>query len=590
MIYRKFIWVSYFVLLALAVPLQTHAYSDNNNDVLRKYVNLDDGMFSYQQVLSIPQSGFSVHVYKLTSQKWRSDSEVDRTIWEHRLTVVVPDNISSDTAILFIFGDKNNAGFLNPDPDIIQTLGTFAMLSGSVAAAVSQVPNQPLLFLDEPSTGRSEDSLVAYSWDTAMGSNDYTWAAYVPMTKSVVKAMDAVQAAANDLQLNVRPKKFTLVGFSKRGAITWLTAAVDDRVRAIAPGVFDTLHFAPSVENQRETYGKFAPSLRVYDERNVLDRFRTDEGRQLIETVDPFEYRGSIAIPKYIMNATGDEFYPPDSSLFYINQLPGETLLRYLPNTDHSGSNGGLENAIFGLLAWYQRIVLNVPRPTLNWKLDQASNHLSVTVSDPSATALLWSAHNPDARDFRLETFGPNWTATPLSFNPDGTLDAALQIPENGWTASFIQVTLNGIAGFPETYSTPVYILPDARPYTLDQPRNDPRQKDYWLDTLSSIVNGETENQALVESFPIRAISDVSIANIDDAYTLLAKSHPDRMSKAQQECLVTRLNIKDNRIDWYSHRNAYHSAYLWSLWNIANALYRARLYTLSEFVCATLIH
>lgn len=581
MLSRRFLILAWFILAAL--PAYQAAAFHSGNNILEQYVNLNDGAFSYQQVASIPQPGFTVYVYKLTSQKWRTESEVDRTTWEHRLTMVVPDNLAGNKAILFTFGGENTPDFLTPDPTRLQLLGQFALLTGSIAAQVSQVPNQPLLFSDEPQNSRIEDDLVAYSWDTAMGTNDYTWAAYLPMTKSVIKAMDAIQMAATDLNLSQVPDKFVLVGFSKRGAMTWLSAAIDERVAGIAPGVFDTLNFAPSVENQRATYGAFSETLKNYDERNVLDRFRAHEGQKLLDVIDPYAYRNQITIPKYIINVTGDQFYPPDSSRFYFDKLIGESLLRYIPNTDHAGSGGGFENAMLGLLAWYQRIVTNTPRPSINWHKDE-TNHLSVTVDQP-ATAVLWSAHNPDARDFRLETFGPNWQATPISINSDGTLEAALKTPSTGWSAYFVEVTFPGIGGVPDKYTTPVYILPDTLPFNLAQPTSNPKSTSEWLETLASITSGDIENDTLVNAFPIRAIGDKTIPTVDMAYTLLARHPVNDKIQAQQACLTTRLNIKDGQLDWYSQPNGLHSVFLWKLWNLADALYRARLFQLARYTC-----
>lgn len=586
MSYRKY-YLALFLVPFIALFSVQAAAIHAGNTTLEEYVKLDDGAFAWQQVMAIPQAGFTVYVYKLTSQKWRAESEVDRTIWEHQLTLVVPDNLAGDKAILFINGGRNSANYLTPDPVELELLATFAMFTGSIAAQVNQVPNQPLVFADEPQTARTEDDLVAYSWDTAMGTSDYTWAAYLPMAKSVIKAMDAIQLAANDLNLPQTPNEFVLAGFSKRGGITWLSAAVDNRVIAISPGVFDTLNLAPSIENHRLTYGDFGEVYTNYIKRNVLDRLRTREGQELSNVVDPYVYRNQISIPKYIINVSGDQFFPPDGSRYYINDLSGESLLRYVPNTDHSGSNGGFENAMSGLLAWYQRIVLNVPRPSISWQKNDA-NLLSVTVSDPAATAILWSANNPDAQDFRMHTFGPNWQATPVSINSDGVLEVQLAIPETGWGASFVEVTFQGIAGFPDRYSTPVFILPDTKPFTLTQPRFNPKPLSEWQDILSAIVNGELENQTLVDAFPMRAIGNKTVPTINAAHALLTQANATKKIEAQQACLVTRLNIKDGQIDWYSRPGNFGSAFSWELWNLADLLYRVKLYTLSEFTCNAL--
>ena len=37
-------------------------------------------------------------------------------------------------------------------------------------------------------------------------------------------------------------------------------------------------------------------------------------------------------MPKYVVSATGDEFFVPDSSELFYDELEGEKLLRYVPN------------------------------------------------------------------------------------------------------------------------------------------------------------------------------------------------------------------------------------------------------------------
>ena len=55
------------------------------------------------------------------------------------------------------------------------------------------VPNQPLTFAGEAEK-RSEDAIIAYSWDKYLRTGDEAWPLRLPMTKSVVRAMDTVTA------------------------------------------------------------------------------------------------------------------------------------------------------------------------------------------------------------------------------------------------------------------------------------------------------------------------------------------------------------------------------------------------------------
>jgi hypothetical protein len=64
-----------------------------------------------------------------------------------------------------------------------------------------------------------------------------------------------------------------------------------------------------------------------------------------------------------------------------------------VPNTDHGGSNGGFENALQGLLAWYSKIVSEKPRPKIKWQRSH-DDVLKVSINNNNATAVVWSADN----------------------------------------------------------------------------------------------------------------------------------------------------------------------------------------------------
>lgn len=57
------------------------------------------------------------------------------------------------------------------------------------------------------------------------------------MVQSVVAAMDAVQSYTSSRGREIG--SFVVTGASKRGWTTWLTAAIDERVKAIIPMVYD---------------------------------------------------------------------------------------------------------------------------------------------------------------------------------------------------------------------------------------------------------------------------------------------------------------------------------------------------------------
>ena len=120
---------------------------------------------------------------------------------------------------------------------------------------------------------------------------------------------------------------------------------------------------------------------------------------------DPFAHRAQLTMPKFIVNAAGDQFFLPDSSQFYFNDLPGVKYLRYVPNADHSlrGSD-----AYQTLHACYNAVLNNLPLPQFSWTLEKDGS-LRVTAKDAPTEVKLWQATNPGARDFRLSSIGARW-------------------------------------------------------------------------------------------------------------------------------------------------------------------------------------
>src|SRR5437899_12529209 len=126
-----------------------------------------------------------------------------------------------------------------------------------------------------------------------------------------------------------------------------------------------------------------------------MDWNGTPEYKALMKIEEPYQYRQRLTMPKFIINAAGDQFFLPDSSQFYFKDLPGMKYLRYVPNTDHSLKGG---DAYETLLACYHAIVNQVPLPRFSWTVEKDSSLRVVAIDKPTAVQL-WQATNPDARD-----------------------------------------------------------------------------------------------------------------------------------------------------------------------------------------------
>src|SRR5262249_32105912 len=272
--------------------------------------------------------------------------------------------------------------------------------TGSVTAELRLVPNEPVVFVDDPARKpRLEDDFIAYTWDHFLRTGDERWPARLPMTKSAVRALDTVAAfEASSEGGGHRVSRFVVSGGSKRGWTTWTTAAVDARVIAIAPAVIDLLNVEPSFIHHWRAYGGWSDAVKDYVEHGIMDWIGSAEYHALMRIEDPYAYRDRLTMPKMIVSASGDQFFLPDSSQFYFDDLQGEKHLRYVPNTNH-----GLEksDATDTLEAFYASVVKGTPRPEFTWVFERNGDIRVVSKQRPDAV-MEWEATNPDARTFRL--------------------------------------------------------------------------------------------------------------------------------------------------------------------------------------------
>ncbi|MFN7928158.1 MAG: PhoPQ-activated pathogenicity-related family protein [Blastocatellia bacterium] len=432
---------------------------------LDKYIEAPDPSYKYQLVSTIPGKGYTTFVIDMTSQTWRAANEVNRNVWKHWMIVIKPDNVTSTKSLLYIAGGNNNSPApTKPDDAIAQ----IAVATKSVVTELRMIPNQPLTFADDPQQkSRTEDEMIAYTWDKFLKTGDESWPARLPMTKAAVRAMDTVvDLMKSDAGGKLNIDGFVVTGGSKRGWTTWTTGAVDKRVIGIIPIVIDLLNIVPSFKHHYAAYGYFAPAVGDYETEGIMNRTETPEYKALMKIVEPYEYRQRMTMPKFMINATGDQFFLPDSWQFYYNDLPGVKYLRYVPNAEHSlrGSD-----AWFSVMAYYNAMITKATLPQFDWKIEKDGSTIVTTKDKPSAVKI-WQATNPGARDFRVTTIGLKWKSTDLSPAGDGKYIAKLNPPKHGWTAYMVELTYpSGIAAAPYKFTTGVKVLPDVLPFK-DEP------------------------------------------------------------------------------------------------------------------------
>ncbi|MDX2032774.1 MAG: PhoPQ-activated pathogenicity-related family protein, partial [Blastocatellia bacterium] len=419
-----------------------------------------DPSYKYELVNKVAGARHTTYILKMTSQTWRASSEVDRNVWWHWMILVKPNEVAHSEGLLYISGGNNNSA---PPKEADAAIVQIAVATKSVVTELRMVPNQPLVFADDKKS-RVEDEMIAYTWDKFLKTGDELWPARLPMTKAAVRAMDTITAfCASADGGGVRVENFVVTGGSKRGWTTWTTAAVDRRVVGIVPIVIDMLNVIPSFKHHLSVYGYYAPAVGDYEVMGVMDQQETPRYRDLMKIVEPYEYRHRMTMPKFIINATGDQFFLPDSWQFYYDDLPGVKYLRYVPNAEHSlrGSDAWMT-----LMACYNAIITRAKTPQFDWKIDKDGT-IRVKTTDKPTEVRLWQATNPGARDFRLTSIGPRWKSAPLEPQADGQYVAKVPPPPNGWTAYMVELTFpSGLALAPYKFTTGVKVIPEVTPLT----------------------------------------------------------------------------------------------------------------------------
>jgi PhoPQ-activated pathogenicity-related protein/creatinine amidohydrolase/Fe(II)-dependent formamide hydrolase-like protein len=445
----------YFVMLAAVVLVYPQFVFGT---ALDEYVKKPDASYTYSVVDTIKGKGYTAYVLDMTSQSWRSKEEVDRTLWKHWVTIIKPDKVKSDTGLLWINGGSND----NDAPKSADMmLVNIAQVSGTVVTDLRMVPNQPLNFPDG-GRPRYEDAIIAYTFDKCITTGDETWPLLLPMVKSAVRAMDTVQKhVAKTSNGEVEVRKFMVSGASKRGWTTWLTAAVDKRVTAIAPAVIDVLNMKESMRHHFSAYGFYAPAIHDYQEMKIFDRLGTAKGDALRKLIDPYEYRGRYTMPKFLVNSTGDQFFLPDSAQFYFDDLPGEKYMRYIPNTGH-----GLDfSAAASLLLFYQSVLTKSELPKFTWKVKGEKIKVK-PISGKLKEVNLWQASNEKSRDFRVDTIGQVWKSSPVEVSENAaSFDVRVAEPKEGWTAFFVEMVYDSGTAVDYKFTTQVHVVPERLPF-----------------------------------------------------------------------------------------------------------------------------
>jgi PhoPQ-activated pathogenicity-related protein len=424
---------------------------------LRDYVAKEDKSFAWKRKGKTESDAGVVYELALTSQTWQGH------VWEHGLQVFVPKGAKPQATMLL----WNQGGAPNATSGVLGL--TLASKIGAPVAFLFGVPKQPLY------DGKREDALIAETFVRYLETKDASWPLLFPMVKSVVRAMDAVQAFAQD-EWKYDVKQFVVTGASKRGWTSWLTAATGDkRVKAIAPLVIDTLNMPVQMKNQVAAFGKPSEMIKDYVERKLVPIPETPEGKKLWSMIDPWVYREQITVPKMIINGANDPYWPLDALNSYWGDLKGDKFVTYVPNAGHDlreVDKDGKKDAfptrgVNALAAFAKCQIFDKPMPKVTWKYDVAAAGAKCQVGFEGTMKAqrTWTADSP-TRDFRKA----RWKADELASSTGGGLVVSgavsmtfgVKRPAAGFRAVFLETEFE-VEGVVLPLSSGILILDAAQ-------------------------------------------------------------------------------------------------------------------------------
>jgi PhoPQ-activated pathogenicity-related protein len=438
--------LSLFLIFSVAIALRLDAKESDSAAVpaarvvpspaLAEYIAQPDATYRWQKRREGKLNQGTYTELILASQTWRD------IVWKHQLFIYRPSVVESTSqALLLIAGGRwRDALETPPDPASDKLPGeahvvaVVAEMMRAPVAVLLQVPEQPLF------GGMVEDEIISHTFAEYMKTGDAQWPLLLPMVKSAVRGMDAVQEFAKaEWQLDI--EHFLVTGASKRGWTTWLTAAVDPRVNALAPMVIDMLNMRAHMDLQELSFGGYSEQIRDYTDKGLQHQQDSERAVALRAIVDPFSYRQQLQQPKLIILGTNDRYWPVDALNLYWNDLAGEKFILYVPNNGHGIRD---HSRVLGTVsALHEHVTGKKTLPKLHWNFADLGDTLRLELSSdtrPEAVTA-WTTKSA-SRDFREA----NWISRAARRNNDteGSFVVELKKPASGFAALFAEAQFHG--------------------------------------------------------------------------------------------------------------------------------------------------
>jgi PhoPQ-activated pathogenicity-related protein len=199
----------------------------------------------------------------------------------------------------------------------------------------------------------------------------------------------------------------------------------------------------------------YSIQIEDYVKLGIPQTARSEKGQAITTMVDPYSYRKKLTMPKLLIMGTNDEYWTVDAIKHYIDSIPGQNFVHYVPNVGHD--LGDKKQALAALSAFFGATVANKAYPVCQPDLTYGKKGITLKVKaspDVLVDAVLWSTHSADT-DFRDE----KWEGKRLGLKKKSSVITSIQsYPPDGYRAFYLDLKYKDSNGGEYTKSTRMYV------------------------------------------------------------------------------------------------------------------------------------
>jgi PhoPQ-activated pathogenicity-related protein len=221
------------------------------------------------------------------------------------------------------------------------------------------------------------------------------------------------------------------------------------------------LNMQVNIPYHKTAWGEYSIQIEDYVKLGIAQQVGSPEGEALVKMVDPYSYRKLLTMPKMIFNGTNDEYWPVDAMKNYIDSIPGDNHLCYIPNAGHG--LGDKTQALTTLSAFFGEVITGNKHPDCEYSVSENNGEVTLKIKADGKVledAILWNADSED-RDIRDE----EWTSKSLDKKGEKEFSVTLKYPESGYEAFYVDLKYKAPFGNDYTQSTRTFLMDNNKVY-----------------------------------------------------------------------------------------------------------------------------